>query len=109
MKNWYSHLIETESIMIELDQMNLSSEEKLHLAHLVDSSLHNTILDVVLSQLSEQDKRKFVNHLSENNHEKIWNFLNEKIDGIESKIKKAAEDLKSEMNKDLKEAKKRRL
>ena len=105
--NWYTHLVEIDSIMIELDQMNLSKEEKLHLAHLVDSSLHHTIVNVVLSQLSEEDKRRFVNHLNENDNDKIWKFLNEKVDNLEAKIKKSAEELKSEMNKDLREARKR--
>lgn len=106
MKQWYSHLVEIESIIVELDQMNLSSEEKLHLAKLIDSSLHHTILDAVLGQLSDSDKRKFMNHLTENDHDKIWKFLNEKVDGIEIKVKKAADQLKEELSKDLKEAKK---
>lgn len=106
MKQWYSHLIEVESIIIELDQMDLSHEEKLHLAKLVDSSLHHTVLDAVLSELSDSDKRKFVSHLNENNHDKIWKFLNEKVDNVEIKIKKVAEQLKKGLAKDLKEAKK---
>lgn len=105
MKQWYSHLIEIDQVFVELDQLNLSSEEKLHLAKLIDSSLHHTILDAVLSQLSESDKRKFMNQLTENNHDKIWQFLNGKIDNIEEKIKKIAEGLKKELAKDLKKAK----
>ena len=108
MKQWYSHLIEIESIIIELDKMDLSKEEKLHLTSLVDSSLHHTILDAILSELQETDKRIFLTHLKEDNHDKIWQFLNEKIDGVEDKIKKAAEDLKKELHKDLKEAKRRK-
>lgn len=107
MKYFYTHLIETESIMVELDKMDLSSEEKLHLAQLIDSSLHHTILDAIFSELSEQDKKALVSHLKEDDHKKTWKFLNEKVDGVEEKIKKAAEDLKVELHKDLKEAKRR--
>lgn len=106
MKNlFYSHLIEIESIIIELDKMDLSKGEKDHLTSLIDSTLHNTILDAVLSELSPQDKRVFVNHLKEGSHDKIWQFLNEKVENIEDKIKKAAGELKSELHKDLQEAK----
>ena len=108
MKQWYSHLIEIESIIIELDKMDLSKEEKLHLTSLVDSSLHHTILDAVFSQLKEEDKKILVTHLQEGNHDKIWKFLNEKVNGVEEKIKKAAEDLKMELHKDLKRAKEQR-
>lgn len=105
MKPFYTHLIEIESITVELDKMDLTKEEKLHLAHLVDSTLHHTVLDAILSQLKDEDKRRFVNHLNEGSHDKIWQFLNERVDGVEDKIKKAAEDLKEQLHKDLKEAK----
>lgn len=103
-KFFYAHLVEIESIFIELDKMELSTDEKLHLAHLIDSSLHHTILDAIFSQLSDQDKKIFMQHLTKDDHQKIWQFLNEKIDGIEDKIRKAAADLKDELHKDLKEA-----
>ena len=105
MKKWYTHLIEIESITKEQDKMDLSSEEKLHLAHLVDSSLHHTILDAVLSQLSNKDKEVFLNHLKEEDHDRIWQFLNEKVQDIEEKIQNAAEELKNKLKKDLKETK----
>lgn len=108
MKHFYSHLIEIESIIIELDKLDLSMEQKQHLTSLVDSSLHHTILDAVLSELSDADKKVFLNHLKENNHSKIWKFLNEKVDAVEEKIKKTADDLKTELHKDLKEAHQRR-
>lgn len=105
MKYFYSSLIEIESIVTKLDQLDLSREEKHHLAELVDSSLHHTILDAILSQLSEEDKRVFLRYVHEDDHKKIWEFLSGKIDNIEDKIKKAAEDLKEELHGDLREAK----
>lgn len=104
MKYFYSHLIEMQSIVIELDKMNLSKEEKIHLAHLVETNLQHTILDAILSQLEDHDKRAFMIHLNEGKHDKIWKFLNEKIENVEVRIKRVAEDLKMELHKDLKEA-----
>lgn len=104
MKQFYAHLIEIESIVIELDKMDLTKEQKIHLASLIDSTLHHTVLDIILSQLSDNDKRAFLHNLNENDHNKIWKFLNEKVDNIEDKIKKAVEGLKVELHKDLKEA-----
>lgn len=106
MKQWYSHLVKIETIIIELDTMNLSKEEKKHLAQLVDSNMHHTILNAILSHLNEADKRVLIMYLNEGNHDKIWKFLNQKIDNVEDKIKKVAQDLKHELHKDLKEAKK---
>ncbi len=105
MRYFFSHLIEFDSIIIELDKLRLSSEQKQHLANLIDSSLYHTVLDAVLSELPPSDKRVFLNHLKENDHSKIWQFLNGKIDNIEEKIKKTADDLKLELHKDIKKAK----
>lgn len=108
MKFFYSHLIEIESVISELDKLDLSDGQRMHLANLLDSSLHHIILDAILSELPEEDKRVFLRHLNENDHDKIWQFLNEKIGNIEDKIKKAADDLKSELHRDLKEVGKMR-
>ncbi len=105
---FYTHLIEIESIIVELDKLDLSQEQKIHLTDLIDSSLHHTILDAVLSELAPADKRVFLNHLQDSDHGKIWKFLNEKVDNIEEKIKKVAYDLKTELQHDLKEARQRR-
>jgi len=105
MRYFYSHLIEIESIVSELDKLDLSADQRIHLTGLIDSSLHHTILDAILSQLSAENKRVFLNHLKEDDQSKIWQFLNEKVDNIEEKIKKSADSLKAELQKDLKEAK----
>ncbi|MDO8637986.1 MAG: hypothetical protein Q7R43_00285 [Candidatus Daviesbacteria bacterium] len=104
-KLFYSHLIEIESVIIELDKLDLSKEQKIHLASLMDSSLHHTILDAILSELSSDDKIVFLYHYQEGSHDKIWHFLNSKIEDVEKKIKKAADGLKAELHKDLKKAK----
>lgn len=108
MKQWYTHIIEIQSIIVELDKMDLSEKEKLHLAHLVDSSLHHTILNAVFSELKDEDKRAFMLYLKDDDHDKIWEFLNEKALGVEDKIKKAADELKDKLHKDLKEARGKR-
>lgn len=105
MTYFYSNLITIESVLEELNSLELTGEQKTHLAALLDSSLHHTILDAILSELGDQEKRVFLESLNEDDHVKIWGFLNEKVDNIEDKIKKAADDLKKELHKDLKKAK----
>ena len=104
--NFYNHLIEFESVYVELDSMDLSDAEKKHLAEIIDSNLHHTVLNAILSELSEEDKEKFLSNLGEGDHERIWIHLNDKTDNIEEKIKTAAEGLKKEIHQDLKESKK---
>jgi|SRR5581483_3967396 len=105
-KQFYSHLTDTESLLIELDKMGFSVEEREHLIALIDSNLHHTVLEVVLSELSEEDKKAFLTHVAEGKHDKIWELLNKKVDGIEVKIQQAVEDLKKELHKDIEETRK---
>lgn len=104
-KHFYSHLIELESLTVELDSVGLSEHERIQLAQLVDSSLHHTILEAIFAELSEEEKLRFLDHLASDDHNKIWEHLNEKTENIEDKIKQAAESLKEQLHKDIKDAK----
>lgn len=103
-KHFYSHIVETDTVLYELHRMEFSEEEKSHLISLVDTSLHHAVLDAILTELSEDDKRIFLTHVAHDEHGKIWNLLNEKVNGVEDKIQKAAEDLKKALYKDIKDA-----
>ena len=103
-KHFYSYLIDTSILSLELGDMDLNPSERLELISLIDSNLHQVVLDAVLSELSEEDKKTFLKHLHLNDHEKIWQHLRSKVENIEEKIKKAAEELKKELHDDIKEA-----
>lgn len=106
-KHFYSHIVEIESLVVELEQLNLSKEEKNHLLSLAQSSLHHAILDIILSELSEEDKKIFLNNLILNNHNNVWRHLNSKIKNIEEKIKETSKELIKDLHKDIKEVKKK--
>lgn len=101
-KHFFSHLVEFESIYLALEGMSLSVAEKERLVQIVDSSLRHVVMDAILSELAESDKRVFLKHVAMGDHEKIWEFLNGKVDNIEGKIKSAAEGLKKELHEDIK-------
>ncbi len=103
-KHFYSHIVETSSLTLSLGDMELSQEERIHLVSLVESQLHHTVLDAVLSELSEEDKKIFLKHIALSEHDKVWELLHSKVKNIEEKIQKAAEELKKELHNDIKKA-----
>lgn len=105
-KHFYSHLVETSHLSLELGDLDLMQEERIELISLADSQMHHVIIDTILSELSKEDKKIFLSHLHNDDHDSIWNLLNQKAVGIEEKIKKAVDDLKSELHRDIKDAKK---
>lgn len=100
-KHFYSHLISIESLNIELGKLDLSEDEKTHLLSLAESNIHHAVLDAILSELSIEDKQVFFELLDREEHEKIFHHLKNKIENIEEKIKKTAEDLAKELQKDI--------
>ena len=104
-KFFYSHLVETSSISLELADMEMSSDERLHLVSLVEANIHSLVVDSVLSELPEEDKKVFLKNLLSDDHEKTLKHLKTKIEKLEDKIKKAVEDIRQEFLKDLAEAK----
>lgn len=104
-KYFYTHIIDTSALSLELGSMELDSKERAHLISLIDSNIHHAVLDLVLSELKPVDKKTFLVHLTSEDHDKVWKFLNEKVVNIEDKIKKTAEDLKNELHRDIKEVK----
>ncbi len=106
MKYFYSHLIEIESLTSELDQMDLSKDEKIYLAQLADANIHQAVLDAVLSELTPQEKIIFIEDLKNDDHDKLWKLLNQRVDKIEENIKAAAQHVKKGLGEDMKEARK---
>lgn len=106
-KHFYSHIVETSSISLSLGDMDLTPSERKELIELVNLNMHKSIMDLVLSHLSGEDKKQFLLHVSNDHHERIWDLLRKKIQNIEEKIEKVAVELKKEFHKDIEEAKKK--
>lgn len=105
MAYFYSHLVAIETVTSKLDEMNLKDDHKKHLTQLVDSTIHHTVLDIILSKLSDADKKIFLERLEKNPEDKeLMTFVNEKVDGVEDEIRVAVQDLKEELHNDIKEA-----
>ena len=100
-KHFYSHIVETSSVTLALGDLDLSPDERKHLLDLVDHNLHHAILDSVLSELSDKDKQEFLTLLATDDNDKIWKLLVSRVDNIEEKVKKTADDLKKEIHKDI--------
>lgn len=103
--HFYDDIIEIESLYIELDEIGLAPEEKEELSGLINSQIHHTVLDLILSHLSENDKKIFLSHHAMKKHDEVWSLLNRRIDNVEEKIKTTVEDLKKILHEDIREAK----
>lgn len=103
-KHFYAHLIETTDIVLELGELDLTPEERIHLLSLIEANIHSSVINTVLSSLDEENKKIFLNNLISDNHSKTREHLNKNSKDIENKIKETINSIKKELIKDIKKA-----
>lgn len=104
-KHFYNDLVSLDTLVDDLNLLEATAEEKKELAELAHEHLHETILDAILSELTDRDKKIFLANVAYETHDKTWKHLNEKVENVEDKIKTAAERLKTELREDAKRVK----
>jgi hypothetical protein len=104
-KYFYSHIITIDTLTIHLDSLDLSKEEKEELIDLADEQLHHAIIDKILSELQEEDKRHVLSVMAQNDHDVTWKIITEKVPNAEEIVRKVAEELMGELKADIEEVK----
>ncbi len=104
-KHFYSDLVTLDTVVEEMATLDLSIRERKELEEFARFHLHETILDAILSELSERDKKIFLANLEYDTHDKVWRHLHEKVENVEDKIRDAAEKLKKELREDVRRVK----
>lgn len=100
-KHFYSDIIEIHTVYSALDSLNLSLKEKEELIVIIDSTVHETIIDIALTHLPTHAKKPFLTHISTNQHEKALVLLKKHVADIEQTIKNEIESLKKAFHKDI--------
>lgn len=104
-KHFYSHLVETTHITLEIAELDVTSKERVHLLSLVEANIHTTVVASILDQLEPEEKKKFLSNLSKEDHSKTLSHLKEKVSDIEDKLKKEIDKVTSELLEDVKRVK----
>ncbi|PIZ61862.1 hypothetical protein COY16_05810 [Candidatus Roizmanbacteria bacterium CG_4_10_14_0_2_um_filter_39_13] len=104
-KQFYSHLIDVTVIQIELSNLDLEPHEHRELITLVHTTIHHGVIEKILSELNENDKKTFLTNLSHDHHDNIWAHLHDVVENIEEKIKITSSAILEELQRDLNEVK----
>lgn len=104
-KHFYHHLITIDSIYGALDDLDLTVEERKELIDIAESGIHHLIVDTILTELSEEDKKIFLTNMADENHDELWKHIKGKIDKTEEKIQIAVDGLLVDLHKDIAKAK----
>jgi hypothetical protein len=103
-KHFYHEIVEIDSIHFALNGLELTREEKAELVQLVEESIHHAVMDSLLSELSEKDKKVFLALIIAQDHTEIWQLLDDNIENPREKVKTIAFELRKKMHDDIEEA-----
>lgn len=105
-KVFYAHIVEIHTLTEKLDELDLKDDHKKQLSELIDATIHQTVLDVILSSLPPKDKELFIHKMHQNPDDaELMEFLKERVGDIEDQIKLAVKELKKELHEDIEESK----
>ena len=104
-KHFYSSLVDLDDLLADLNIIEATEREKEDLGDIARINLHQAIIDRILSELTDSDKKKFLELVASGEEEKIWDHLHSKVEKIEDKIVDAADQLKRELKEDIKKIK----
>ena len=107
-KQFYSHLISYESIRLEMNGLDLSEKEKDDLLKIVESHVHHTMLDEALSHVRGEDKKAFLLHVHQEEHDKAMTILRKHTQDIEKHLLQATHVLFEGLRDDIRELKKKK-
>jgi len=100
-KQFYTHIIEVDTLYAQLDSLTLTASEKQDLIIIIDSTVHHVIIDIALTHLPQHAKKDFIAHVQSNKHKKAMLLLRSHIADIENIIKREVDILKNTFKKDI--------
>lgn len=104
-KYFYTSLVEISDITLDLGEIELSPDERVHLISLAHANIHSSVINIVLSNLPDEEKKVFLKNLVSQNHEQTWKHLKDNVSDIEDKIKKSINSVKKELREDIQSSK----
>lgn len=104
MRYFYEHLYNIDDLHNDLSVLDLTDSERNHIVLVIQSTMHHVIMDVILEQLHDDHKHIFLASVADENHDKVWDILDEHLENAEGLIDSAIEALKVELMQDIVEA-----
>lgn len=102
----YERFIEIKPLEDEINNLEISAQEKTNLMHMSADLFHHHSLEEILSRLDESDKKKFLEAAQLNQELTMAEILKEKIADYEEILKKKLLAVRDEIINEIRTVKK---
>jgi len=101
---FYEQFLTLQNLQTQLDSKNLADQEKDRLIQIVISSLHHKVITLILSKLPLHSHQIFLLLIkTEPQNPKLWEWLEERVDGIKERIAEKIKMVEQEFIEELKD------
>ncbi len=97
------HLVKNPKVLIEIQNLKISKQEKEKLTEMAILIYHQKLLNRILDYLEEQDKELFLELFFSGEDQTYLQFLHEKIMDLENIIEVAILEIEGQILTDIKE------
>jgi len=99
--HFYSDFIDLEPIHKDLILLELEDYEYKDLILIAETTIHHTVINIILTELNKEDKKVFLKLLDKNDHDGIWEHLGKNIANIKDRIQREVSLVIEELRKDI--------
>ncbi len=104
MKYLFEEIIQIKTVHLKLNKMDLADHEKEELLEIMKSIIHHKVIDLILSELTDEEKEIFLEGLSKSNvfsdtskNSQFLDVLKNRIENLETKIKEKVKEVEEEL------------
>ena len=95
-------MLDTESINSRLKDADFDDNKIDEISSLLHSTIHYTVIDIILSELNDDKKKEFLHLLIiKEDHDGAWSFVQTYIESGEEKIKGKINEIIAEFLEDI--------
>lgn len=113
MKYLFEEIIQIKTVHLKLNEMDLANQEKEELLEIMKSTVHHKVIDLILSELTDEEKEIFLEGIStgggfsdmdeqssrssELKNRQYLSVLRDRINNLETKIKEKVKEAEEEL------------
>lgn len=104
MKYLFEEIIQIKTVHLKLNEMDLTDQEKEELLEIMKSTIHHKVIDLILSELTDEEKEIFLEGVStgrgfSDTHKngQFLDVLKDRINNLEAKIKEKVKEAEEEL------------
>lgn len=94
-------MISLEHVRLELSGLNLTQKQQNELLEIAQKQIHHVMMDQALTHIKGDDKKRFLQYVANEEHDKAWEVLRTHAKDVEKYLLHAAHEIYEQLREDI--------